>query len=91
MINIFLRQTPDFLQQMKEYQEKGDWEGFRKIVHKFKPTVGMMGIDLTKQITRIEECSKSLENLEEIGPLVDDVKRICEESYKELALEIKSI
>jgi hypothetical protein len=91
MVNIFLRQTPDFLNEMEQHASSKDWESFRKIVHKFKPTVGMMGIDLTPQISKLEVCAKTFENLDSVGPLLQEIKKICEAAYDELAVEIKSI
>lgn len=55
MIDIFLKQTPEFLQELRTYHDNQDWENFRKVMHKMKPTIKMMGInELNKNIEFIE-------------------------------------
>src|SRR5436190_21936160 len=44
MIEIFLKQTPLYIKELKKLCKEKNWVEFRKIMHKIKPTITMMGI-----------------------------------------------
>lgn len=88
MINVFLRQTPTFLEGLDQAIKEKDWAAFRKVMHKFKPTLGMMGIRLENEVSTIENNAKNLVNLEEIPGLVNKIAEICKVAYEELNQEL---
>ncbi len=85
MIDIFLKQTPGFLVALKELKGRNDWEEFRKITHKLKPTIFMMGIHSLKPVIKqIEFCSKELKDLDLLPELLEELERCCHKAYREL-------
>lgn len=92
MIEIFLKQTPEFLQDLRTYHDKQDWESFRKIMHKMKPTIKMMGIhELNKHIEFIETSVKQHQDLSEISDHLTIIDTVCRASFKELQQELEKL
>lgn len=90
MISIFLKQTPEFLEKLKHLGEKKDWNEFRKVMHKLKPTIFMMGInDLDPVIKKIETCSKEEKNLDSLPDHLEELESYCNKSYLELEKELE--
>lgn len=89
MINIFLRQTPGYLSLLKELGDQKDWLEFRKIMHKIKPTISMMGIySLDSVVKQIEICSKEHKNLEQLPILLAELENVCGKAFIELKEEL---
>jgi PAS domain S-box-containing protein len=89
MVVIFLKQTPEFLLKLKEAGSTQDWPEFRKIMHKIKPTIVMMGIKKLEPIVKeLEICSKELKSIENLPILLRQMERYCELAYVELNEEL---
>lgn len=92
MILLFLKQTPDYLEQLKANYGESDWENFRKIMHKLKPTVTMMGIKKGEElIKKIEVRVKGQTELETVGPDLLQLETICVRSFDELNHQMASL
>lgn len=92
MIDIFLKQTPEFLQELRTYHDNQDWENFRKVMHKMKPTIKMMGInELNKNIEFIETSVKQQQNLSEVTAHLTTIDTVCKASFKELQQELEKL
>lgn len=92
MIEIFLKQTPDFLLELRTFHDKQDWESFRKVMHKMKPTIKMMGInELNKDVEFIETSVKQQQNLSEVSEHLTTIDTVCKAAFKELQLELEKL
>ncbi|MBO9701110.1 MAG: response regulator [Sporocytophaga sp.] len=92
MIEIFLKQTPDFLRELRDFHDKHDWENFRKVMHKMKPTIKMMGInELNKDVEFIETSVKQQQNLSEVSAHLTTIDTVCKASFQELELELQKL
>lgn len=92
MIEIFLKQTPDFLHELRTFHDKQDWESFRKVMHKMKPTIKMMGIhELNKDVEFIETSVKQQQNLSEVSAHLSNIDTVCRASFHELQLELEKL
>ncbi|WP_051313081.1 response regulator [Sporocytophaga myxococcoides] len=92
MIEIFLKQTPDFLQELRTFHDNQDWENFRKVMHKMKPTIKMMGInELNKDVEFIETSVKQQQNLSEVSAHLTTIDTVCKASFQELQLELQKL
>ncbi|HEY8400516.1 MAG TPA: ATP-binding protein [Cytophagaceae bacterium] len=92
MINVFLGQTPEYLNSLQQYCDKQDWIEFRKIMHKVKPTISMMGIkSLAPVIENIETFTKKEFNQDQVPGLLQQVITACEKAYIELHEELKNL
>jgi hypothetical protein len=89
MIDIFLKQTPLYLEQLFQFCENKDWTEFRKVMHKLKPTITMMGIKEGEELVKqIEKKVKGLTDLHAVKPSLEELNEICEGSFLELKGEI---
>lgn len=85
MIQLFLRQTPDYLSALKTDHEQSNWENFRKTMHKLKPTVTMMGIKKGEELIKnMEVRVKAQTELELVKPELLQLDEICMKSFEEL-------
>lgn len=92
MIEIFLKQTPVYLSQLRECIGENKKDDFRKIIHKLKPTVTMMGIEQGDLLIKeIEATVKNTGNLDRIESAYGNLEAICEASYSELKEELRLI
>ena len=92
MIEVFVQQTPELIALLKETSEKKDWTEFRKIAHKFKPTLTMMGINsLKEEVAFLETNVKKGTFLEKVPDLVLTIDEVCKKALTELKSELKSL
>lgn len=77
MIDIFLQQTPDYLNQIEQGIEIGDWATVAEIAHKIRPTFAFIGVDEAKEVMAvIENKARSGEDLESIAPEFREFKTL---------------
>jgi HPt (histidine-containing phosphotransfer) domain-containing protein len=82
-LTLLVQEIPDNLQLIKEYVTNNDLGSLKKLVHKMKSSVMLIGMkDLWPVINTIEK-SDSLELVMEQVPAF---VRICEESVEELKI-----
>ncbi|WMJ72999.1 ATP-binding protein [Cytophagaceae bacterium ABcell3] len=92
MMEIFLRQTPGAIAEAKVLLEKEDWAKFRKVIHKVKPTITMMGISqLTEDVKAVEDIAKTSKDYSLAAPLIQKIESICTDAYDELSEELKKL
>ena len=92
MIEIFLKQTPLLIAGLFTTSQKKDWPEFRKIMHKIKPSITMMGIhELEPDIIKIDNAVKKGIEVEQLPMLLQKFEDVCNRSYSELNSELKSL
>jgi HPt (histidine-containing phosphotransfer) domain-containing protein len=92
MIEIFLKQTPGLIGGLHQTSKEGDWTEFKKIMHKIKPSITMMGIhELEADIIKIDNAVKKGIEIEQLPGLLQKFEDICKISYEELRGELKSL
>lgn len=73
VLNLFLDETPQLLQQVKDDILHENWEETYKKAHKLKSSVGLLQMyDLLEMMTTIEQGAKNRENLDDLPGLIDD-------------------
>jgi len=88
MIGIFISDAPVFIDLMKEYLVKKDYNNLGKITHKILTSVSLVGITELKEILRhIEENCNSLKELEKIPFLYSQATDLFKEAIQELEKE----
>jgi hypothetical protein len=56
MIDLFVKNAPDFIENMKEGFKKNDWEKLRYNAHKFSPQLAFFGLKtIIEEVDSIEE------------------------------------
>ncbi len=86
MIEIYLRQTPELLNLIKQGIEEKDWASVYTSVHKMIPSFWMMGIDsrIEKIAKIIQEHASNKEYTEEIPNLFSQLEDGSLQACKEL-------
>jgi CheY-like chemotaxis protein/HPt (histidine-containing phosphotransfer) domain-containing protein len=95
MIRVFLRQTPEFINRVREVCGSQDWKDLGAVLHKMKATTATVGIDsLTPVFDRAGVLLHSLETdpkkrsksalSQEMAGLVEHIAQTCEKAYVEL-------
>lgn len=71
MINLFLKQAPLQLEELKTAADKADWDAMSKTAHKMKSGFRSMGIhSLVEDALAFEEDGRELQNLDTISERV---------------------
>lgn len=82
MIDIFIDQTPVYVEQLIAAISEKDWKMVGDIAHKIKPTLAFMGVDNAKdKMAEIEHNARAETNLDSIGEEFAEIKTLCENLY----------
>ena len=85
MIDLFIKQTPLQMQQLREHSTSGDWHKFFNVAHKVKSSLAMMGVkSLESSMEELEEYSKNKVKLHVVPDLLEHVANTCELILKEI-------
>jgi PAS domain S-box-containing protein len=72
VLNIFLRDTPPLLQEIKNHILHEHWDETYQKAHKLKSSVGLLQMhDMLQTITLIEQYAKNRDQLDELPGLID--------------------
>jgi len=91
MINLFLNQTPDLMNQIVYHFEKREYELVKSSSHTLKPTFTYVGMEEATELTKeIEELSAQ-ENVpeEELNALIEKLKIVSEQAIARVS-ELKN-
>ena len=88
MIQIFLNQTPDYLEEIKYFYDTKNWAKLQTVVHKMKPTMIMMGMNLRCELEEIEEMAKQKRDFEQMGKLLELIYAQARIAYHDLQKEL---
>lgn len=91
MMGIFLRQTPLFLSLLKENLENENEIEFKAVLHKFKPTVTMMGISKGADIIKEIEVKVKENEFDNIGNLLLELDSTCQNAFVDIREELRSM
>jgi CheY-like chemotaxis protein len=93
MIELYLKQTPPLIKQMKQGLHDKDWDSVYLAAHKLIPSFSIMGInhDSEEAAKKIQEYSGTKKHLEEIKELVLQVENVCSKACIELEEELNQI
>ena len=93
MINIYLADTPILINAMKSSLVNKDWYALYTAVHKIIPSFSIVGIHVSfeNMAKQVQEYAKTQQHTEGIPDLVFQIETVCEQAYKELALEMHAM
>lgn len=81
MIEMYIKNTPDYLQNLQNLLQQNELEELKRLAHKFKASITIMGIDeATVLIESLEKNIANNTNLDQLGTIVQNIDRICKES-----------
>jgi PAS domain S-box-containing protein len=86
MIELYLKQTPPLIKQLKQGLHDKDWDSVYTAAHKLIPSFSIMGIhqDFEDAAKKIQEYSGTQQHLGEIKELVTKIEKVCSGACKEL-------
>ncbi|MBK7866426.1 MAG: response regulator [Ignavibacteriales bacterium] len=85
MMNLFAEKTPEVLENLRSLYNSKDWEEFKKVAHKFKPSLSYMGIkELDGVIPQIEKLAQVNDPEGKIPVLLDSLDFYSNEAMKEI-------
>ena len=74
LVQLFVKSTPEMLQQMQDEAKQCNWEGVSRVAHKLKGAVEAMGITIVKEELRIISINgRKGVDVDELPELVDHV------------------
>ena len=88
MIKIFLNQTPEYLEEIKYFYDTKNWSKLQTVVHKMKPTMIMMGMNLRCELEEIEEMAKQKRDFEQMGKLLEMIYAQARIAFHDLQKEL---
>jgi PAS domain S-box-containing protein len=90
MINLYLKQTPQLVNNMKQSLKAQDWNGLYSAVHKIIPSFAIMGInsDYENMAKTVQEFARTQQQTEGIPDLVLQLETVCSQACKELEEEL---
>lgn len=92
MINMFLMQAPNQMEQLSVCVAAKDWPSARPIAHKLKSTVSILGIkSLSEDLEKIEISAAKAEGTEEIPELLERAKATCKTCVDELKVKLETL
>ena len=91
-IELFLRNTPETLAELRKQTDIQNWEGVRQAAHKVKPSLNYMGMKEAAAIAAdVEKSAKELSGISHIPEKVRQLIMACDTAYTELQTEINNL
>jgi len=85
MIDVFIDQVPEFLEEMNACYEKKDWYNLGLIAHKAKSSVAILGMESqAKELKHLEILAKDGAETEQYLDIIKGFENDCQIAIKEL-------
>lgn len=90
MIRLYLEQTPQLINLMKQSLKAKDWKLLHASVHKMIPSFSIMGmtVEFENMAKKVQSYAAVQEQTDEIPELVDKLETVCAKACKELNIEL---
>ncbi|HNR20340.1 MAG TPA: response regulator [Bacteroidia bacterium] len=91
-IQLFLKNTPDSLNDLSNALKVKDWEKIRQVAHKMKPSMNYIGLKQTYEIVqKLEQNAKQQIHLDEVPEMISKISDACQIAFLELEEELKTV
>lgn len=93
MIGLYLKQTPELINTLKQSLLDQDWSMLNAAIHKMIPSFSIMGIhsDFENMAKRIQEFVAIQQQNDEMESMILKLENVCTEACKELELELETL
>lgn len=93
MIGLYLQQTPQLINTLKQSLVDQDWNLLNAAIHKMIPSFSIMGIhsDFENMAKKIQEFVVIKQQNDEMESMVGQLEKVCMQACKELELELKTL
>ena len=90
MIDLFMKQAPDLLLDLRHARASEDWERVRFVAHKMKSSARMLGIEaLTAALQAVERHAGREGRREDLPRRIEEAMAVCRAALEELREERK--
>lgn len=81
MIDMYIKNTPDYLENFSKLLQEENLEELKRLAHKFKASVTIMGIDpVTTIIEQLENNITQENQLDKLPEMIEEIKNYCTKS-----------
>ena len=85
MIDMFLEQTPGYVEEMSQAITNQSWSTVADIAHKIKPTFAFMGLESAKDsMAEIERKARNQDNVQDIDAAFKSIQAISKQLFVKL-------
>jgi len=93
MIMLYLEQTPPLISAMNMGFANKDWISLHAALHKMIPSFSIVGLssDYVTKAKKVQEFSDNQLQLTEVQNIVAEISSVCEQSCRELEVELNRI
>jgi signal transduction histidine kinase/CheY-like chemotaxis protein/HPt (histidine-containing phosphotransfer) domain-containing protein len=92
IIELFMKQTPAAILNMKKHLQNNDYEKLATEAHKIKPSFNFLGIcGLEELAGRIEKSVRSGNDTSHIPDSLKTMEEVCDSAFMELKEELKNL
>ncbi|CAN5338759.1 hypothetical protein BH10BAC1_BH10BAC1_09630 [soil metagenome] len=90
MIGMILKQTPEYISEIKKSLAINDWQGVHGNVHKIRPSIDFMGMpkDISYAAKIMDEYAATQQHLDLIPELFLKIETAFQQAYTELEQEL---
>ncbi|MDQ4140974.1 MAG: hypothetical protein M3142_10665, partial [Bacteroidota bacterium] len=89
IINLFLQQSPENVKNLNFYAKQKDWESLKKLAHKMRSPITLVGIEkLLELLPKLEADGSQIKTLESIPSIVNLFTEVWEKAIIELQLQL---
>ncbi|HDJ33978.1 MAG TPA: Hpt domain-containing protein [Bacteroidetes bacterium] len=87
MIDIFISQIPEFIEEMRKLHKKNDWHSLGLLAHKAKSSVAIMGMEeQAAKLKKLEQLTKEEKETGQYENYINQFEKNCLRAIEELQL-----
>ncbi|MDQ3291712.1 MAG: hypothetical protein M3Q05_10525 [Bacteroidota bacterium] len=92
IINLFLEQSPGNVKNLNIYAEQKDWESLKKLAHKMRSPLTLVGVDkLLELLSLLEADYNKMKTMDSISSILSLFTEIWEKAIIELQIKLDNL
>lgn len=92
MIEMFLNKTPEAITEMYEHFKNKNWDEFRKVAHRIKPSFGYMGMsEIQNALSKVELMNEKELKEPAVDELLIEIESRTSQAYAQLRSELTTL
>ncbi|MFZ7144011.1 MAG: response regulator, partial [Bacteroidota bacterium] len=92
MIEMFLNKTPEAITEMYGHFKNKNWDEFRKVAHRIKPSFGYMGMsEIQNALTKVEMMNEKELREPAVDELLIEIESRTSQAYAQLRTELTTL
>lgn len=92
MIEMFLNKTPQAISEMHDHFKNKNWDEFKKVAHRIKPSFGYMGMsEIQTALSKVELMNEKELREPEVDELLMEIESRTTQAYAQLRSELTTL